>query len=130
MRVQALFSTSGVGERYAGGETGKRPSEGVNVSVKSSASDRSAEQSAVLPIAADRVVIRQLEEFPGRENHRDDAGRPGFVAENKYRHTWRDEKGELQSRPLGTYWISSPSADSSMEVWHSCRSPTGMSAND
>ena len=34
---------------------------------------------------------------------------PDFKAlKDKYRHTYRDKKGELQSQGLGTHWISSP----------------------
>ena len=66
---------------------------------------------AVLPIGGKTRVVTfgELEEFPGRETIVMTQTIADFKSlQNKYRHTWRDEKGELQSRPLGTYWISSP----------------------
>ena len=66
---------------------------------------------AVLPIGGKTRVVTfgELEEFPGRETIVMTQTVADFKSlQNKYRHTWRDEKGELQSRPLGTYWISSP----------------------
>ena len=66
---------------------------------------------AVLPIGGKTRVVTfgELEEFPGRETIVMTQTIADFKSLlNKYRHTWRDEKGELQSRPLGTYWINSP----------------------
>ncbi len=66
---------------------------------------------AVLPIGGKTRVVTfgELEEFPGRETIVMTQTIADFASlQNKYRHTWRDKKGELQSIPLGTYWITSP----------------------
>ena len=66
---------------------------------------------AVLPIGGKTRVVTfgELEEFPGRETIVMTQTIADFKSlQNKYRHTWRDEKGELKSIPLGTYWIGSP----------------------
>ena len=66
---------------------------------------------AVLPIGDKTRVVTfgELPEFPGRETIVMTQTVPDFKAlKDKYRHTYRDEKGELQSQGLGTHWISSP----------------------
>ena len=63
---------------------------------------------AVLPIGGKTRVVTfgELEEFPGRETIVMTQTIPDFKSlQNKYRHTYRDKKGELRSEPLGTYWI-------------------------
>ena len=66
---------------------------------------------AVLPIGGKTRVVTfgELEEFPGRETIVMTQTIADFKSlQNKYRHTYLDKKGELQSEPLGTYWIGSP----------------------
>ena len=66
---------------------------------------------AVLPIGGKTRVVTfgELEEFPGRETIVMTQTIDDFKAlQNKYRHTYRDEKGELKSIPMGTYWIGNP----------------------
>ena len=65
---------------------------------------------AILPIGGKVRVVTfgELEEFPGRETIVMTQSSSDFQAlQNKYRHTYRDKKGELQSVPLGTHWIGS-----------------------
>ena len=117
--VQALFEAhpNGIGERYAGGATGKtdlrKEIERLRQKFDESESDveRLNKMHAVLPIGGKTRVVTfgELEEFPGRETIVMTQTIADFKSlQNKYRHSWRDEKGELQSSPLGTYWISSP----------------------
>ena len=66
---------------------------------------------AVLPIGGKTRVVTfgELEDFPGRETIVMTQTVPDFKSLNdKYRHSWRDEKGNLKSTPMGTYWIGSP----------------------
>lgn len=73
--------------------------------------DRLNKVHAVLPIGGKTRVVTfgELEEFPGRETIVMTQTIADFKAlQNKYRHTYRDKKGELRSEPLGTYWIDSP----------------------
>ena len=56
-----------------------------------------------------RRDIRRAGGFPGRETIVMTQTIADFKSlNNKYRHSWRDEKGELKSTPMGTYWIGSP----------------------
>ena len=88
---------------------------------------------AVLPIGGKTRVVTfgELEDFPGRETIVMTQTVADFKSlQNKYRHTWRDEKGELKSAPWAPTGSAARSADSTMEAWRSCRSTTGMSAID
>jgi hypothetical protein len=65
---------------------------------------------AILPIGGKVRVVTfgELEDFPGRETIVMTQSIGDFQAlQNKYRHTYRDKKGESQSVPLGTHWIGS-----------------------
>jgi hypothetical protein len=65
---------------------------------------------AVLPIGDKTRVVTfgELEEFPGRETIVMTQTLGDFQAlQNKYRHAYRDDKGELKHKPLGTHWINS-----------------------
>ena len=73
--------------------------------------DRLNKVHAVLPIGGKTRVVTfgELEEFPGRETIVMTQTIPDFKSlQNKYRHTYRDKKGEQRSEPLGTYWIDNP----------------------
>jgi hypothetical protein len=73
--------------------------------------DRLNKVHAVLPIGGKTRVVTfgELEDFPGRETIVMTQTIGDFTAlQNKYRHTYRDKKGELQSQPLGAHWIGSP----------------------
>jgi hypothetical protein len=66
---------------------------------------------AVLPIGGKTRVVTFgiLPEFPGRETIVMTQSIGDFTTlQNKYRHTYQDEKGELKSKPMGAYWIGSP----------------------
>ena len=66
---------------------------------------------AVLPIGGKTRVVTfgEMEEFPGRETIVMTQTIDDFKSlQNKYRHSYQDEEGELQSIPLGSYWIRSP----------------------
>ena len=65
---------------------------------------------AILPIGGKTRVVTfgELDEFPGRETIVMTQSVGDFVSlNNKYRHFYLDKKGELQSTPMGTYWIGS-----------------------
>lgn len=65
---------------------------------------------AVLPIGGKVRVVTfgELEEFPGRETIVMTQSISDFAAlQNKYRHKYIDKKGEVQSVPMGGYWIAS-----------------------
>jgi Primase C terminal 2 (PriCT-2) len=65
---------------------------------------------AVLPIGGKTRIVTfgVLEEFPGRETIVMTQSIGDFMAlQNKYRHQYLDKKGELQSVPMGAYWINS-----------------------
>ena len=54
------------------------------------------------------VTFGELEEFPGRETIVMTQTLGDFQAlHNRYRHTYRDAKGEVKRIPLGTHWIDS-----------------------
>jgi Bifunctional DNA primase/polymerase, N-terminal len=66
---------------------------------------------AVLPIGSKTRVVTfgELPDFPGLETIVMTQTVGDFTAlQNKYRHSYRDKKGELQSQPPGTHWINSP----------------------
>lgn len=109
--VQALFEAhpKGIGERYAGGPTGKtdlrKEIERLRQKFDESDVERLNKSHAVLPIGGKTRVVTfgELEEFPGRETIVMTQTISDFKSLlNKYRHTWRDEKNELQSCPMGT----------------------------
>jgi hypothetical protein len=85
--------------------------EGVTTTTtKGSDVGRLNKTNAILPIGGKTRVVTfgQLEEFPDRETIVMTQTLGDFQAlQNKYRHTYRDKKGELQSVPLGTYWVGS-----------------------
>ena len=88
---------------------------------------------AVLPIGGKTRVVTfgELEEFPGRETIVMTQTIADFKSlQNKYRHTYRDKKGELQSVPWAPTGSTVRSAGSTTAAWRSCRSTTGMSAID
>jgi hypothetical protein len=65
---------------------------------------------AVLPIGGKTRVVTfgVLEEFPSRKTIVMTQSIGDFTAlQNKYRHQYLDKKGELQSVPMGAYWINS-----------------------
>jgi hypothetical protein len=67
---------------------------------------------AILPIGGKTRVVTfgELPAFPGRETIVMTQSSGDFQAlQNKYRHEFQNEKGELKKVPLGTYWIQSPS---------------------
>ena len=67
----------------------------------------------MLPIGGKTRVVTfgELEEFPGRETIVMTQTIGDFVSlQNKYRHVYLDEKGELQACPMGTYWIGQSEA--------------------
>ena len=79
---------------------------------------------AVLPIGGKTRVVKfgELDEFPGRKTIVMTQTLGDFEAFNdKYRHVYLDKKGELQSSPMGTYWIGTRSAASTTAAWRSCR---------
>jgi hypothetical protein len=66
---------------------------------------------AVLPIGGKTRVVTfgELPDFPGLKTIVMTQTLPDFAAlNNKYRHSYHDKKGELQSQPMGTHWINSP----------------------
>jgi hypothetical protein len=88
------------------------PSDGATAVPTTNESDviRLNRTHAVLPIGDKTRVVTfgELEEFPDRETIVMTQTLSDFQAlQNKYRHTYRDKKGELQSVPLGTHWIGS-----------------------
>jgi hypothetical protein len=65
---------------------------------------------AVLPIGGKTRVVTfgELDDFPGRETIVMTQTIDDFRSlNNKYRHVFRDEKGELKKIPLGNYWVGS-----------------------
>jgi hypothetical protein len=65
---------------------------------------------AILPIGGKTRVVKfgELDEFPGRETIVMTQTLGDFASlNNKYRHFYLDKKGELQSVPMGSYWIGS-----------------------
>ena len=65
---------------------------------------------AILPIGGKTRVVTfgELNEFPGRETIVMTQSVGDFISlNNKYRHFYLDKKGELQSTPMGAYWIGS-----------------------
>jgi hypothetical protein len=73
--------------------------------------DRLNKIHAVLPIGGKTRVVTfgELPDFPDRETIVLTQTIGDFTAlQNKYRHNYRDKKGELQSQPMGTHWIGSP----------------------
>ena len=112
--VQALFEAhpKGIGERYAEGKTDLRKEiERLCEKFGSDIMERMNKEHAVLPIGGKTRVVTfgELEDFPGRETIVMTQTIADFKSLNdKYRHSWRDEKGNLKSTPMGTYWIGSP----------------------
>jgi hypothetical protein len=65
---------------------------------------------AVLPIGGKTRVVTfgEMAEFPGRETIVMTQTIDDFKAlQNKYRHSYQDEDGKPQSKPLGSFWINS-----------------------
>jgi hypothetical protein len=65
---------------------------------------------AILPIGGKTRVVTfgELEEFPGRQTITMTQTAGDFAAlKNKYRHVYKDEKGEDKSVPMGSYWLGS-----------------------
>ena len=88
---------------------------------------------AVLPIGGKTRVVTfgELDEFPGRETIVMTQTIGDFESlQNKYRHIYRDKKGELQSDPWAPTGSKARSAGSTTAAWHSCRSTTATSATD
>ena len=70
--------------------------------------ERLNRKHAVLPIGGKTRVVTfgELPEFPGRETIVMTQTIPDFRALlNKYRHRYKNEKGEPEEIPLGNYWI-------------------------
>ncbi len=123
--VQALFErfSEGIGERYADGKTDIRKEiERLRQKFDEKDAEPGAEggeddvarlnkMHAVLPIGGKTRVVTfgELPDFPGLETIVMTQTLGDFAAlTNKYRHSYRDKKGELQSQPLGNHWIGSP----------------------
>ncbi len=73
--------------------------------------DRMNKSHAVIPIGGKTCVVTfgELPDFPGRETIVMTQTIDDFKAlQNKYRHSYRDEKGELKHVPMGNHWINSP----------------------
>jgi hypothetical protein len=65
---------------------------------------------AVLPIGGKTRVVTfgEMPEFPGRETVVMTQSLPDFAQlHSKYRHSFRNKKGETESVPLGTHWLGS-----------------------
>jgi hypothetical protein len=85
----------------------------VEIPVESDVSDvdRLNKTHAILPIGGKTRVVTfgELADFPGRETIVLTQTIGDFTAlQNKYRHQYRDKKGEVQSQPMGNHWIGSP----------------------
>jgi uncharacterized protein DUF5906/DNA primase RepB-like protein len=116
--VHALFEeySSGIGKRYADGRTDLRKEiERLREKFEEQAFEDDVERlnkdHAVLPIGGKTRVVTfgELPDFPGLKTIVMTQTLGDFAAlNNKYRHRYRDTKGELQSKPLGTHWIRSP----------------------
>jgi hypothetical protein len=73
--------------------------------------DRLNKVHAILPIGGKTRVVTfgEMPDFPGRETVVMTQTLGDFKAlQDKYRHQYRDRKGELQSQPMGAHWIGSP----------------------
>jgi hypothetical protein len=73
--------------------------------------ERLNKMHAVLPIGDKTRVVTfgELPAFPGRETIVMTQTIADFTAlQNKYRHDYFDKRGDRQTVPMGTHWISSP----------------------
>lgn len=85
------------------------PNNGIDTAKESDVA-RLNKTHAVLPIGDKTRVVTfgEMEEFPGRETIIATQTIGDFKAlHNKYRHAYRDDKGELKHKPLGDHWIHS-----------------------
>ena len=88
------------------------PSDGndTSKSLQPDVIERMNKKHAVLPIGGKTRVVKfgELPEFPGRETIVMTQTLDDFAKlHSKYRHTFRNKKGELESVPLGSYWLGS-----------------------
>jgi hypothetical protein len=115
--VKALFEeySSGIGKRYAEHKTDLRKEvdrlrKKFDEQVAGDDVERLNKDHAVLPIGGKTRVVTfgELPDFPGLKTIVMTQTLPDFAAlKNKYRHSYRDKKGELRTQPLGTHWINS-----------------------
>jgi hypothetical protein len=73
--------------------------------------DRMNKVHAILPIGSKTRVVTfgELPDFPGRETIVMTQTFDDFRAlQSKYRHTFKNEKGEEKHVPMGHYWLASP----------------------
>jgi hypothetical protein len=116
--VQALFEehSSGIGKRYAEHKKDLRKEverlrQKFDEQIAGDDVERLNKDHAVLPIGGKTRVVTfgELPDFPGLKTIVMTQTLPDFAAlNNKYRHSYRDKKGELRTQPLGTHWINSP----------------------